>query len=1101
MTLEGDRAAQVAVTDEVGKFVFGLVPPGSYKLTATLEGFGSRDQAVNVTAGSRADFEMKLALSTAEQITVTSEAPLVDKFNVTAGATMQGETAGEISTSVRSFYGALQVLPGVTNDVESSDLSNSRPNVNGALWQESNVYVDGVDATFALQGGGTRVFLPTTALTEVNMEAGGGGAEYGRNVGSHTNLIVKSGTNKFHGDFNGIYSNLAWNSNYDPQPVLAEDQRLINTYLDRGFTQAEAEDLATNFVVYGPGENEGDEINIEASLGGPIVRDKAWFFLSRGEVSTNQRDKTLDGQIFNVSSELFASIVKLNLQPGAKHSLAYTFIDAPVDRIFLLPAMGDKYVATFYQPTGGVNSLSWNWSVNSSLFLEAKVASQVSDEDTSRPFTPEDKAQDPNYLPNGLGRWSPNNNADSYVQNWDNTWHNGWIFDAGFGTNEFPRDQLNLAGTQFVGGNNELKYGLDMQQVEWNQNVQRPNIISGGDLELGTQFGFANDCVGFTNDPTLLVNSNCFLVDYNSHGLPKGSARSEGGNYGAYIRDRMTLGDHWTFNFGLRYEDQELENDRGRKVIDAGTLSPRFSTVFDLKGDGRQLLTFNAGRFFVQTAQQLVNTNLQEDWNGASNTFDLFAHIDSDFLRPFFAALPDATACQFTGQPPGVARPDLTPFCFSLGQVRPGTIFSYIDNGLIDLDIEPYHRDEVVLGYEWQFSSNWAVDVKGIYWRVDNLIGSTLQRGPNFELFQLVENYDEYADILRNLNFVDNFATFRAASLGMTPDQARAHAEVDSRRVLRRQPRLRRRPVAAQPALLQGLGPLQQRDVLQGRGQDLRRRQRVERPGRVQRSQRRLRPQPRRGADRSDPQRLRGAGTELRGQPDGLLLGAWPRLELRRRPAAVHRHADLDHQPFRRAADRSRDHLQELRLQAVELRRQGQAVVQSRRSVRLAVGHAVAARGHRRDAQRGTLDNARNVQAIGIFFNERGSFEDNDYYWLNLTGAYGFPIGGSVTGPDSTGDHQHHRRAGADRDVDDHRRAAALATVVPATDEVSIGRIGSVLAASSAGGRPAGRPSAARSEGGGSASPFFRCRRALGVGGLDRDPFNQSGRGASDSTD
>src|SRR4029078_4892711 len=119
----------------------------------------------------------------------TSEAPLVDKYNVTAGATMQSETAGEIAPSVRSFYGALQGLPGVPNDVESSDLSNSRPTVNGALWQESNVYVDGVDATFSLGGGGTRVFLPSTALTEVNLEAGGGGAEYGRNVGSHTNLI------------------------------------------------------------------------------------------------------------------------------------------------------------------------------------------------------------------------------------------------------------------------------------------------------------------------------------------------------------------------------------------------------------------------------------------------------------------------------------------------------------------------------------------------------------------------------------------------------------------------------------------------------------------------------------------------------------------------------------------------------------------------------------------------------------------------------------------------------------------------------------------------------------------------------------------------
>ena len=136
VTLEGERGGQVAMTDENGKFVFGLVAPGSYKLTASLEGFGSKDQAVDVTAGSRADFELELALSTAEQITVISEAPLVDKYNVTAGAVMQGETAGEISATVRSFYGALQVLPGVTNDVESTDLSSSRPSVNGALWQE-----------------------------------------------------------------------------------------------------------------------------------------------------------------------------------------------------------------------------------------------------------------------------------------------------------------------------------------------------------------------------------------------------------------------------------------------------------------------------------------------------------------------------------------------------------------------------------------------------------------------------------------------------------------------------------------------------------------------------------------------------------------------------------------------------------------------------------------------------------------------------------------------------------------------------------------------------------------------------------------------------
>ena len=591
VSITGERGSKSVITGEDGSFQFALLVPGSYELKAELEAFATAQGVANVTAGGRVELAFKMSLSTAEEITVTSEAPMVDKFNVTAGATMQAETAGEIGATVRSFYGALQVLPGVTSDVESMDLSQSRPTVNGALWQESNVYIDGIDATFALMGGGSRVFLPSSALTEVSLEAGGGGAEYGRNVGSHTNLIVKSGTNKFHGDGAFVMSKQSWNANYEPQPELANDPNFVDTFIDQGFSPADAREQAANWVVYQPGERDGEDTDIEASFGGPMWRDKAWFFLSRGEVSTNQRDKTLDGELFNNSSELFASIVKLNFQPGAKHSLAYTFIDAPVDRIFLLPPMGDRYNATFFDIEGDVNSLSWNWAINENIFLETKLGTQSSDEFRKSPFPFETKIQDPAYAPNpALGIYSPNNNDDAYVQNFDNTWHNGWIFADGIGPSAFPRDQLNFAMTQFAGANHELKYGLDMQQVAWEADVTRPDIISGYDLQLGTQFGYANNCAGLTVDPRFNgEDTRCFFVDYNGHGLPLGSQDSDGQNYAGYIRDRMTIGDHWTFNVGLRVEQQQLENDRGRQVIDSTTLSPRFSTVYDLKGDGRQL--------------------------------------------------------------------------------------------------------------------------------------------------------------------------------------------------------------------------------------------------------------------------------------------------------------------------------------------------------------------------------------------------------------------------------------------------------------------------------------------------------------------------------
>lgn len=784
VTLSGDRGSQTAVTDASGSYRFGLVPPGNYTLQAELEGFSPAGANASVNAGGRYQIDLTLQLGTSEEITVTSEAPMVDKFNVTAGATMEAETAGEISATVRSFYGALQVLPGVTNDVESADLSQSRPTVNGALWQESNVYVDGVDTTYSMRGGGTRVFLPTSALSEVSMEAGGGSAEYGRNVGSHTNLIVKSGTNKFHGDLAGVYSKNSWNENYDPQPALAQDLRLVRTFIDQGQTREQAIETATNWPVYEPGERAGDNVNIEASIGGPLKRDKAWWFVARGETSTNQLDQTLDGQIFNNSSELFATIAKLNFQPAASHSLAATWIDAPVDRIFLLPAMGDRYNATFFDLSGDVSALSWNWSLNENFFLETKLARQVSTEDRRRPFGPDVKAQDPRYLPDAsLGAFAPNNNDNAFVQNFDNTWHNGWIFAQGYGTNEFPRDQLNLALTQFAGVNHEIKYGIDAQQVEWDQFVQRPNIQTAYDFQLGTPFGAANDCKGVTSDPNNFGDdTRCFLVDYNNHGLQRGSADSDGENTGLYVRDRFTVGDHWTFNIGVRGEQQTLTNDRDREVIDSFTVSPRFNAVYDVKGDGRQLITFNTGRFFVQTPQFLVNANLQEDWTGASEAYDLLMHGFSVSAGLTSLGLDVNTTCAILGSLGLPVTTDYGPYCFRLGSVRPGRMWELVDAGVYDSEIDPYYRDEIVLGYEWQFSDNWALDVKGIYWEVDDLIGSTIQRDQNGSLYLMVANYDDYAGMLRATNFTDNFLATNANFTfnGQGPTAAMAEGILDN---------------------------------------------------------------------------------------------------------------------------------------------------------------------------------------------------------------------------------------------------------------------------------------------------------------------------------
>ena len=57
------------------------------------------------------------------------------------------------------------------------------------------------------------------------------------------------------------------------------------------------------------------------------------------------------------------------------------------------------------------------------------------------------------------------------------SWHNGWLLDNGFGTNEYPRDQLNTALTWFASENHETKFGLDWQEVKWEQDVRHQSVV------------------------------------------------------------------------------------------------------------------------------------------------------------------------------------------------------------------------------------------------------------------------------------------------------------------------------------------------------------------------------------------------------------------------------------------------------------------------------------------------------------------------------------------------------------------------------------------------------------------------------------------------
>ena len=750
ITLSSERGDKFSITDDNGNFRFVGVVPDDYTLKAELQGLGEASASLHAGAGDRKSIDMTLQAAIEGELTVTGETPMVDKFNVTAGSTVTSEIGEQTAGTTRTYYGVINALPGVTADARNDDIQQTRPSVNGTHFADQGVYIDGVDTTFA-KFGGSRVFLPTTAVTEVSMEAGGSSAEYGRYIGSSTNVIVKSGTNRWHVDALWQRQAVDWGSDYKDQSALAERQN--KPYPVDWFRRCHGDDRdATRGLIPGgtdvterfntnrepclPGSDEwaGASDGFEFSAGGPIRRDKFWFFLGWSEFDDAYAERLLGGDPYDISLFNDARIFKLNMQPSPNHSLAASAIDTPAYRNYFNDQSSDYWTPTPHENDSVLSTINWNYAISGNWFLEAKLAQQETQENKYLACYNKLEEENPavqsvdgipilewlsqDNFPNASARmvetclqaksldrgpiaghspvntsggdssyplrfpfdpskgiFYPGNNYNVYRDDENlSAWHNGWILSDGFGFNAFPRDQANVGLTQFVGANHELKYGLDYQDTKWEGENARVPLFNGWGFDSTNKWGWLDagedvldSCSVFRNSGTNPDNPTapwdgvrtnrgrgCYFVDYNStlltcdglagDGLPHrptqidrvngeivrtpgtcvgpGTGDTEVRDTGIYIRDRFTIGDHWTFNLGLRAENQEAWNDVRRQVVDDTYVDPRINITYDVKGDGALLLNTTYGQYHAMLNQAWISggdvarPSMHDLWNG-----------------------------------------------------------------------------------------------------------------------------------------------------------------------------------------------------------------------------------------------------------------------------------------------------------------------------------------------------------------------------------------------------------------------------------------------------------------------------------------------------
>jgi hypothetical protein len=250
-----------ATTGQDGAYVLAELPAGEYTVSAESSGLSPTAQNVQVNVGldTTANFDLTKVQQRHEQLTVTEEAPLVEASRDVLGEVVDRELVVDLPLNGRDFGKLVALVPGAT--VEPSGVAAIQSgfgqfSINGNRDRSNNYTLDGTDNNdpffnnSALNqtgiGGAPASLLPIDAIQEFNLQSQFP-AEYGRNSGSVVNIITKSGTNQLHG---------------------SAFEFLRNDAMD-----------ARNYFNRTPSVKSAFRNNqFGASLGGPIIKDKTFFF-------------------------------------------------------------------------------------------------------------------------------------------------------------------------------------------------------------------------------------------------------------------------------------------------------------------------------------------------------------------------------------------------------------------------------------------------------------------------------------------------------------------------------------------------------------------------------------------------------------------------------------------------------------------------------------------------------------------------------------------------------------------------------------------------------------------------------------------------------
>ena len=518
-------------TNSDGYFIAASLPPAmGYEITVTKTGFtGYSAKNVQLMVGQNITIPVQLSVAQqAESVTVSAEVPLIEASKSGVSTAVENTQIQNLPINGRRVDQFALLTPGAVTDGSSGAVSFRGVPGGNAFLQDGNDVTQqwGIDI-----GGGSNVpsSISQDAVLEFQVQTSGYSAEFGRAVGGVINTVTKSGSNQFHGTAYWFFRNRTLDAT-DP------------------------------YARYNPPESRHQA---GASLGGPIVKDRLFFF-ANGEVM--RRDFPLVDSIVNpqfysgttyigqcgtpatpaqcaAAQNYFArffqtvprtanqnlGLAKLDWRPNDKNSIALSFnllnFDSPNGLVNTVAATNGSGVG----PNGNITTktrtarISDTFIISNSMLNEARFG-----------WFKDRRAQDINPLlapPNGLL-------SGLSVQGQSN---------LGVSTNlpnvQPSEDRFQYADSlSWTKGAHQFKFGLDIADLRDTENA----LFNGpGSYTYGSITAFAQDLSGATTGKNWQTYTQSFgpLLTHASVV-----------NYALFAQDSWRLTPHLTINYGLRYE-------------------------------------------------------------------------------------------------------------------------------------------------------------------------------------------------------------------------------------------------------------------------------------------------------------------------------------------------------------------------------------------------------------------------------------------------------------------------------------------------------------------------------------------------------------------